>query len=290
MFEKFAERVKERTGGRLVIKVYPGGSLGYPAAQTARVVRDGFVEMGDGTYAILGGDFPLAGINNLPFLATTYEQARKVDLATRAILSEEWKNKFNAYVVWSFTWPTQQLFANFQAPTVKDWTGKKIRIYSPETDALVRDAGGTPVSMPLTELYVALSRGVVDAYITGSINIKPYKLYEVTKFTNLGSFAVVGPSHVIVNAAAFDALPADVQNAVKQVARELEPEHWKLVEEKDAEWLAELPGLGTKTVNILPEEIAKLEGLSRPRWDEWAQKNAPLGPKVMELARKATGK
>jgi TRAP-type C4-dicarboxylate transport system substrate-binding protein len=289
MFEKFAKLVTEKTGGRLQIKVYAASALGYKGTETLRVIKKGFIDMGDATYAILAGDFPVAAINNLPFFATDYDAARKVNEATIDMIKEELDKKFNAVVAYTFTWPTQHLFANFKAERIKDWTGKKVRGYSAETAELIKVAGGTPVTMPLPEVYTSLSRKVIDGFITGSINIKPYKFYEVTKYTNVGSFCVVGPSHVVVNKGIFNALPDDIKTIVKEVGKQMEAEHWEMVEKKDAEWLAELKTLGMKEVIILPDEIAKLRELSKPLWLKWAKKNAPAGPRVLEAARKALG-
>jgi len=211
MFEKLAKLVKEKTNGRLVIKVYAGSALGYSGLETLRVIKKGFIDMGDATYSILGGDFPVAAINNLPFFAPTYDAARKVNEATIDMMKDAMMKKFDAKVIYTFTWPTQHLFANFKATHVKDWVGKKIRAYSPETSELVKVAGGTPVTMPLPEVYTSLSRKVIDGFITGSINIKPYKFFEVTKYANLGSFCVVGPSHVVANKDVFAALPDDLK-------------------------------------------------------------------------------
>jgi TRAP-type C4-dicarboxylate transport system substrate-binding protein len=289
MFEKFAKVVEEKTGGRLVIKVYAGSALGYKGTETLRVIKKGFIDMGDATYAILGGDFPVAAVNNLPFFAPDYDAARKVNVAIMDMMEDALMEKFDAKIVYNFTWPTQHLFANFKAPYVKDWAGKKIRGYSPETAELVKVAGGTPVTMPLPDIYTSLSRNVIDGFITGSVNIKPYKFFEVTKYANLGSFCVVGPSYAVANKDAFAALPDDIKAIVLEAGKQVSEEHWQMVEKKDNEWLAELPSLGMENITILPEEVAKLKKMSIPLWDKWAQRNAPLGPKVLEAARKALG-
>jgi len=74
-----------------------------------------------------------------------------------------------------------------------------------------------------------------------------------------------------------------------EAGKQVSEEHWQMVEQKDNEWIAELPSLGMENITILPEEVAKLKKLSVPLWDKWAQKNVPLGPKVLEAARKALG-
>ena len=288
MFMKFAAAVKQRTGGRLEIKVLAGGASGYKGPETLRVLKQGLIEMGDITYGAVF-DYQTAFINALPFLGRTYDEARKIERACKDMLVEDMKKKFNAQRVFSFPFPAQQLFSSFPAPKLSDWKGKKIRIYSQETAAMVVKSGGTPVTMVLPDIYTSLSRGVVDGFFTGSMSIKPFKFYEVIKYANIISFSVQA-SNVAVNADALAKLPPDVKKIFMEEAAKIEDELWALVEKKDKEWLDELPALGMKVVPMEPAEIDKLEALTRPLWDDWANKNAPLGPKLLETARKVVGK
>jgi TRAP-type transport system periplasmic protein len=288
MFKKFAEKVKARTNDRLEIKVLAGGASGYKGPETLRVLKQGFIEMGDITYGAVF-DYPVAFINALPFLGTTYEEARKIERACKDILADDLKNKFNAKRMFSFPFPAQQLFSNFPAPKLSDWKGKKIRTYSQETASMVGKAGATPVTIVLPEIYTALSRGVIDGFFTGSMSIKPFKFQEVVKFANLVGFSVQA-SNVVVNAEALAKLPEEVKTILEEEAAKIEEELWELIEKKDGEWIAELPGLGMDVIKMEPGERTKLEEICRPLWEEWASKNAPFGPVLLEMARKVTGK
>jgi len=288
MFIKFAEAVKQRTDGRLEIKVLAGGASGYRGPETLRILKQGLLEMGDMTYGAVF-DYPVAFVNALPFLGTTYEEARAIEKISQEILAADLKKKFNVRRAFSFPFPAQQLFSAFPAPKLSDWRGKKIRIYSQETAGMVIQSGGTPVTMGLPDIYTSLSRGVIDGFFTGSMSIKPFKFYEVIKYANIISFSVQA-SNAVVNVDALAKLPPDVRAIFMEEAVKIENELWELVKKKDADWIVELPDLGMTVIEMEPEERGKLERLTMPLWDEWAQKNEPLGPVLLEKARKAIGK
>ena len=95
---------------------------------------------------------------------------------------------------------------------------------------------------------------------------------------------------MVVNVDAFAKLPDDIKTIFKEEAAKIENELWTLIEKKDAEWIAELPAMGIQTIEMEPKELAKLEKMTRPLWNEWAGKNAPFGPILLETAKKAAGK
>jgi len=121
------------------------------------------------------------------------------------------------------------------------------------------------------------------------MSIKPFKFQEVVKFANLAGFSVQA-SNVVVNVDAFAKLPEEVKTIVEEEAAKIEGELWGLIEKMDAEWIAELSGLGMQVIKMEHGELIKLEEICRPLWDEWATKNAPFGPKLLQAARKITGK
>ena len=106
---KFAEDVKKATGGKLVIKVHPGGSLiKHPEIKNA--VRNGQVPIGEFLLSRLSNENAVFQVDSIPFLASSYGAARKLWGASRGPI-EKALAKQRLKVLYAVPWPPQGLYA-----------------------------------------------------------------------------------------------------------------------------------------------------------------------------------
>ena len=77
--EKFADGVKQATGGKLVIAVHSNASL-FKMPEIKRAVQTGQAQIGEVLMVVLSNENPLYDIDGLPFFATSYDAARVADL------------------------------------------------------------------------------------------------------------------------------------------------------------------------------------------------------------------
>ena len=96
-----------------------------------------------------------------------------------------------------------------------DFKGKVVRTYDKATSELIHTLGGAPSTMPVSDVYPALQRGTVQAAIGGIQGISGLKEYEVSKYLldSNGAFGV-GVTLYVMNAAALNSLPPDLQKVV----------------------------------------------------------------------------
>ena len=83
----FADQVAEATGGKLKITVHPGASL-FKANEIKRAVQTGQTQIGEFILSGSANENPLFGIDSIPFLATTYAEARKLNDASNPALEK----------------------------------------------------------------------------------------------------------------------------------------------------------------------------------------------------------
>ena len=82
--------------------------------------------------------------------------------------------------------------------------------------ATVKALGGSPVTMPITEAYTSLEKGVVDGILTAFTAMKSFRLYGVTKYSiSMGLNA--SPFCVAMNQKKFDSLPPDIQKIFEKL-------------------------------------------------------------------------
>ena len=73
----FADKVRDYTGGKIDITVHAGGSL-FKGGEIERAVQTGQAPIGERFMSAHANEAPLLGWDNLPFIATTYEENNKL--------------------------------------------------------------------------------------------------------------------------------------------------------------------------------------------------------------------
>lgn len=110
-----------------------------------------------------------------------------------------------------------------EKPIVKpaDLNGVKMRMPPGATfQVLAKAIGATPVSMPITEVYLGLKTGQIDGQDNPTNMTRDWKFHEVTRQVVMTRH-LVQPVFIAINRPAFDKLSADQQKALRAVAREV---------------------------------------------------------------------
>lgn len=286
----FAAKVKEKSAGRMEIRVHPASSL-YPAPEIIPAVIAGRAEIAPVTSAYLTDVLLELGVLELPFLTSNLAEHRKAAEALRPF-STEMMARRGLKLLTVHSWPTQQLFANQAIRTLADWKGKKIRVYGAESADIAKTLGAAPVSIPFGEVYTALQRGVVDGAMTSATNAEPMKFFEVSKFMNYWNLSGGSTEWLAANQKAWDALPQDLQQVVLDSLKDVrfEDKEWEDAKALDERAKKRVTELGMTVVEPSPDEIAKARQASRSAWDIWLKRTGANGKRAMDLALQTLGR
>lgn len=289
-YRAWADRVKEKSGGRLEIRVHPASSL-YPGPELIPAVLDGRSEVGVVLAAYLTDVLLEMGPLELPFMTSSIQEHRKASQALRGFYAEMLAKKGLKHLATN-TWPSQQIFSTAPIRTVADWKGKKIRVYGADTANIARVLGAAPVNIPFGEVYTALEKRTVDGAMTSATNAEPMKFFEVAKFINYWYIAGASQEWLVVNQKAWDGLPKDLQQILVDAVREtnLEEKEWAEALAFDERVRKRLPEIGMTIVDPPKEEIAKARAAARAAWDTWLQRTGADGKRGLDLALKALGR
>ncbi|MBN1636706.1 MAG: TRAP transporter substrate-binding protein DctP [Deltaproteobacteria bacterium] len=161
---------------------------------------------------------------------------------------------------------------NFPVTKISDLKGKKIRalgIYGKYVEAL----GGSAVTIPGGELYMAMKLGTIDGAIYDASGLMDVKFHEVVKYYTFPTAAQIALSF-LVNKDSFDKLPEDLKPLVDLGTRFiLEDSSMRYIKETK-ESLHQAEALGSVEKCWLPEEeLVKARKLVVPLWDEVAAKS-----------------
>jgi tripartite ATP-independent transporter DctP family solute receptor len=290
--EKFAELVKEKSGGKIKVRLFPGGTLGGDV-QTLSALQGGTVEMSVMNAGLMSGvskDFSLV---DLPFMFETPQQADAVmDGPFGTKLAETLPEKG---VVGLGYWELGfRNLTNNRHPVAKadDIAGLKIRVLqSPVFIDLFTALGANPVPMPYPELYTALETGTVDGQENPFSNIVSAKMYEVQDHLAITNH-IYNPQIVVISKKAWDKMNGDERKVIQDAATEARDFQRKVARTQSDEALAELKGHGMQVTELPPEEIAKLREKAKPVIDKHSAAANPEMVKLLndELTKAGSGK
>ena len=207
---EFAKEVEKATGGKLSITVHGNASL-FKAPEIKRAVATGQAQMGEVLISIHENENPLFGIDVVPFLATSFGDAKKLWEAARPSISKALDAQ-GLMVLMAVPWPPQGIYAKKDLNTVADMRGLKWRAYNVGTARIAEIVGAQPLTIQAAELPQALATGVVDSVMTSGATGFDTKIWEsLTHFYDTQAWI---PNNItFVNKAAFAALDKPTQDA-----------------------------------------------------------------------------
>ena len=226
--------VKNETGGRLAVSVYPNNILGGDAAMLTQL-RSGAIQFYTMAGPLISSIVPVAAIEFVPFVFPTREKAWA---ALDGALGANTRAQIDAMGLYAFDKNFALGFyqiTNSVRPIrgVDDMAGLKIRV-GPAKLALdtFRSLGAAPTPLNFSELYSALQTHVVD----GQYN--PYAIIEVSRFFEVQKYVTEvnlcwASYYMMANGDAWKALPPDIQAIViKNVSK------YALLQRADTELLS----------------------------------------------------
>jgi len=214
--ENLARRIEAASGGRLKIKVYGAGEL-VPAFEVFDAVSRGTVEMGHGAAYYHKGKVDAAQFfTAIPFGMTSLELNAWLYYGGGLELYRELYEPFDLV-----PFPTGNTnvqmggWFNREINSIDDLKGLKMRIPGLGGEVL-RRAGGTPVTLPGSEIFTALQTGSIDATEwVGPYNDVSFGLHKAAKYYYYPGWQEPGPGlETIINKAKWESLPADLQEIV----------------------------------------------------------------------------
>jgi tripartite ATP-independent transporter DctP family solute receptor len=264
---KIGELVEARLPGQFRFNVVKNGALG-GEKEVAEGARLGSVQASLSTVSSLSGWVPELQILDLPFLYRDRDHVRRtVDGEIGGNLKE--KLAAQGFFVGDFiNYGARHLLTKEPVTRPDQLKGKKIRvIQSPLHTKLWSAFGTTPVGIPITETYNALSTGVADAMDLTKSAYAGFKLYEVVPYmTETGH---IWASGVVFYAANFWNRLTDEQKTVfRDASQEAAGYFDRLIVEDEAMSVQQALGNGGKVLK--PEALDEWQKGAQGVWQEFA--------------------
>ncbi len=279
----FAKDVAEATGGKLQITVHAGASL-FKAPEIKRAVQTGQAQVGEVLISLHENEDPVFGIDVVPFLATSFADARKLWLASKPATEKKLAGQ-GLMVLFSVAWPPQGIFSKSEINSTADMKGLKWRAYNAGTSRIAEIVGAQPVTIQAAELPQALATGVVNAFMTSSATGYDTKVWESLSYY-YDTQAWLPKNITFVNKAAFDALDKPVQDAVLKAAAAAEERGWKMSQDKTAFYMSEMKARGMKVQPPSDKLKDDLKKVGDQLTADWLKRAGADGQAVIDAYKK----
>jgi len=278
--QKFAELVAAKSGGKMKVNVFPGGTLGGDA-QNVSALQGGTIEFVQLNSGILASQVKAFEVYDFPFM---FANAREAD----AIVDGPFGQKLHAmladkgiiglaYVELGF-----RNITNSRRPinTVEDIAGLKLRVIPNAINVdWVKALGANPTPMAFPELYAALEQKAVDGQENPLSVILANKFFEVQKHLAVTNHQY-NPQSIIFSKKVWDTLSEAERKVLRDAAVEAAAFQRKVNRDKSADDLQELQKAGMQVTQFNPAEQAKLRAKLQPVIDKHG---AALAATVAEL-------
>ncbi|MFN3178751.1 MAG: TRAP transporter substrate-binding protein [Thermus sp.] len=275
--QQFVKEVEEATGGRLKITVHPGGSL-FPHPQILPAVRNGQVQMGEVLMSLLANENPIFNLDSIPFVATSYEEARRLYQAQRPEV-EKWLAQRGVVLLYAVPWPPQGLYTKRPVNTGADLRGMRFRAYNPATARLAELLSMHPVQVEAADIPQAFATGIVEAMITSPVTGVDSQAWDFARYF-YDVKAWIPKNMVVIGRRAFESLSPQDREALVQAAKRAEERGWRLSQEQEEKALQTLASRGMQVVKPSPVLLADLKKVGQTMILEWQKQAGATGVKV----------
>jgi TRAP-type transport system periplasmic protein len=274
--ENWGKELEKRTNGRIRVKYYPNATLASMPQQYDAVVK-GLAEVGMHILGNTMGRFPMTEVLDLPLgwpspsiaarIANDYyDKFRPKELDGVKVL---WLHEMGEAWICTIKKPVNKL---------EDLKGMKLRTAGNNT-TYMKALGGTPVAMPMTEVYDALSRGMVDGLTSSYEALETWRTGEFTKYITENKDSTFSATFLVaMNKKFWDSLPKDIQAIIDQLSKEQSDKFGKAWEDAHASGKSFVTKRGAKIISLSKEEEAKwVEKAARPIIEEYVTKMKEKG-------------
>jgi len=292
LFEDFAQRVKERTNGEVVINVYPGEQLG-KETELVQQAKLGAVDITSPSLPAASVVLPSLEIPSAPFLWDDWNQARAVieSQAMQPIWDElaEKHNLIPLTKTWYWGWRNLTTLS-VPVKTPEDMDGLKIRVpESPVWVEMVKAMGAAPTPVPFSDVYTALQQKTVDGQENPIPTIFTRRFYEVQGYLVMTRHMLQNNT-ILINKQKFESLDPTYQRILIEEAHAASARNTLLQQAREQSMLQEMRDSGRITIITDPDRAAfreKTAVVMDTLQDRWGAENIKRVRAEIERLNKA---
>lgn len=265
--ERFADLVSKKSGGKMKVKIFGGGSLGGDLAVVS-ALQGGTIETTQMNASLLSGVIKEFSVLDFPYL---FENEKEAYAVVDGPVGKKLFEMLPAKGLIGLSYPELGFrhTHNSKRPVTKleELQGLKIRVIQTAVYVDTLNAlGANATPMPFPEVYTALESKTVDGATNPLVTIPVMKFDEVQKYLTLTKHQY-NPQAILVSKKFWDQLSGDEKKALEEAAKEATEYQREVSRKKNVEALETLKKK-LQVTELSPQEIARWRDKTRSVWDK----------------------
>lgn len=281
--EALKERIEERSDGKIVIDIFPYGSLG-TSSQLTELVQNGSVDLAFASPGHLADTVPEAGIFTLHFLLPEDASVTRTLLASPELvgLFEQPYASMNLKLLGFVPEGWMAWTADKALRTPEDFQGFRIRTMTSDiAEEAYRAYGAKTSQIPYSRVYNDLQLQKIDGQSNPLFAIEEMGFYEVQSTLTMARPAQF-VSSVVSNLEWYNSLPDNQQQWLDNALKDVAEIAWETQEELNQTRLKTmLEDAQMSVVRLTDDERAAFREASLPVRDIYLERTGESGQRVM---------
>ena len=285
--ERFAEIVTAKSGGKIKVNLFPGGTLGSDQANVS-AMQGGTLEMVSLNSGILASQVKDFAIYDFPFM---FVNTKEADAVVDGPFGKKLHGKLEAQGLVGLAYYELGFrnITNSKRPLMKveDIAGLKLRVIpNPVNVDWVKALDANPTPLPFPEVYAALEQKAIDGQENPITVINANKFYEVQKFVAITNHQY-NPQSVLMSKKFWDSLSAEERKIVGDAAAESALYQREQARGVVASALDNMKKNGMQVTEFTGAEITKFAARMKPVYEKHAPTvgDATVSELLAELAK-----
>ncbi len=283
-YDLFSAKLKELSGGKMLVEQYPGAQLGQEP-QLLQLVKSGDIDFAIVSSANTATISPQAGVMSLHFLFRSPDHDIKALGDPRvfdAIHDMIDQTTQGIHVIGLGTQGVRNLYGKKEIRRIEDLKGLKVRVQATATeDTMFPAYGAQTVHMPFGSVYTSLQTGVVD-FAENSINVYFInKHYEVAPVLSISEHEA-NNAILWVSDKLWQSLNAEQKKWVLAAGRDVSSMEPAKAFELEGQALAKIKTIGIK---VVATDKSAFQKIADPYLDKLAKDLGPHAEKIKSLIR-----
>ena len=281
---KALDQLERESHGKIKVKGYYAQSL-HPQREGFTAVRDGIADYSACFMLYEPTSFNLLHSLTLPFLFNDASAATRTYMELYPKYFKKEYENLGVHLGRGMVTTPYNMIGSSKYEKIADIKGSKVRVAGRMQIAALKKLGGVPVSIPSSEAYTSLQRGLVDTVAMNDPAFLIFKLQEIAKYHNEVALFAVNLEYCL-SPDWFSALPGDLKtvyyNWVQKANMALAQGYY---EREDRRAKDIFKKNGVTLIKPSAAELAKWRAVVEPVTGEWVAVNEKAGRPAKQLLK-----
>lgn len=265
----WSREIAKLTEGRITAIVHPFDRSGLRGQDMLQLMRLGVLPFGTALVSMTAADEPMLSIADLPGLNPDFATLQRNVALVRPRMEAVIRERYNIELLAIYTYPAQVVFCAKPFASLQDLWGRRVRVSAVAQAEMFSGLGAVPIVIPFAEMTRAVSNGVADCAVTGTLSGFESGLAEVTSHVHAMPISW-GISIFGANTTTWDALPEDARALIRRHVADLERRIWDAAQRDTALGLERAAAQRKTVVPMSPQDEVQrqqlLEKFVVPSW------------------------